>query len=92
LHIAIRGGISVYPALPGEKQAMEDCMVRRQIASRIVVVGGLVCANVSGLFVEARLLAIMESAHAGLQRQSNLRSSHFQTDLSNAGFDRSHTH
>ena len=30
-----------------------DCMVRRQIASRIVVVGGLVCANVSGLFVEA---------------------------------------
>jgi hypothetical protein len=29
-----------------------NCMVRRQIASSIVVVGGLVCANVSGLFVE----------------------------------------
>jgi hypothetical protein len=38
-------------------------MVRRQIASGIVVVGGLVCANVSGLFVEGKLLAIMESAH-----------------------------
>ena len=37
-------------------------MVRRQIASRIVVVGGLVCANVSGLFVELPLLAMMESA------------------------------
>jgi hypothetical protein len=37
-------------------------MVRRQIASSIVVVGGLVCANVSGLFVELQLLAMMESA------------------------------
>jgi hypothetical protein len=30
-----------------------NCMVRREIVSRIVVVGGLVCVNVSGLFVEA---------------------------------------
>ena len=37
-------------------------MVRRPIASRIFVVGGLVCSNVSGLFVEPKLLAIMESA------------------------------
>jgi len=37
-------------------------MVRRMIASRIFVAGGLVCSNVSGLFVEAKLLAIMESA------------------------------
>ena len=29
-----------------------DCMVRRPIASRIFGVGGLVCANVSDLFVE----------------------------------------
>ncbi len=28
------------------------CMVRRRIASQISVVGGLVCSNVSGLFVE----------------------------------------
>jgi hypothetical protein len=34
-------------------------MARRQIAS-IVVVDGLVCANISGLFVELRLLAMME--------------------------------
>ena len=29
-----------------------NCMVRRMIASRIFVAGGLVCSNVSGLFVE----------------------------------------
>ena len=29
------------------------CMVRRRIASQIRVVGGLVCSNVSGLFVES---------------------------------------
>ncbi len=34
-------------------------MVRRQIASSIIVVGGLVCANVSGLFVEFKLLAMI---------------------------------
>ena len=39
-----------------------ECMVRRQIASSIFGVGGLVCANVSGLFLEFKLLAMMESA------------------------------
>ena len=37
-------------------------MVRRQIASEISVRVFWVCANVSGLFVELPLLAIMESA------------------------------
>jgi hypothetical protein len=37
-------------------------MVRCPIASKIFVVGGLVCSNVSGLFGGAKLLAIMESA------------------------------
>jgi hypothetical protein len=38
--------------IPPLMLAMEKCMVRREIASRIVVVCGLVCANVSDLFVE----------------------------------------
>ena len=32
--------------------AVGVCMVRRRITSQISVVGGLVCSNVSGLFVE----------------------------------------
>jgi hypothetical protein len=37
---------------PRERQAIRNCMFRRQIASSRIVVGGVVCANVSGLFVE----------------------------------------
>jgi hypothetical protein len=37
---------------PASKVGHGNCMVRHQIASSVVVVGGLVCANVSGLFVE----------------------------------------
>ena len=51
-------------------------MVRREIASRIVVVGGLVCANVSvnkGEDVVKDKVILLVA-------------------LSNAGFDRSHTH
>jgi len=51
-HIGLGCGISVYPAFAARKAGHGNCMVRRQIASSIVVVGGLVCANVSGLFVE----------------------------------------
>ena len=37
---------------PAAAVAVGVCMVRRRIASQISVVGGLVCSNVSGLFVE----------------------------------------
>jgi hypothetical protein len=39
-------------SIAARKTGHGNCMVRREIASRIVVVSGLVCANVSGLFVE----------------------------------------
>ena len=51
-HIALGGGTSVSPTPAARKAGHGNCMVRREIASIIVVMGGLVCANVSGLFVE----------------------------------------
>jgi hypothetical protein len=39
-------------SIAARKAGHGNYMVRREIASRIVVVGGLVCANVSDLFVE----------------------------------------
>jgi hypothetical protein len=48
-YLFLNGKIKILLVATG---SVGECMVRRMIASRIFVAGGLVCSNVSGLFVE----------------------------------------